>query len=44
MGKRVRVGGIRMYYEEAGSGDRPFVLLHGFSGSQDDFADGYPMP
>lgn len=37
--KRVCVGSIEMGYEEQGVGDRPFVLVHGFTGSRDDFAD-----
>lgn len=39
MPQRVRVGAIEMAYEEHGSGGRPFVLVHGFTGSGDDFAD-----
>jgi pimeloyl-ACP methyl ester carboxylesterase len=35
----VRVGALEVEYEEHGSGDRPFVLVHGLSGSKDDFAD-----
>jgi pimeloyl-ACP methyl ester carboxylesterase len=41
-GKRVRVGGIEMEYEEHGSGDRPFVLVHGFTGSRDDWKEHLP--
>ncbi len=37
--KRVRVGPLEMEYTEAGRGERPFVLVHGFTGSRDDFAD-----
>jgi pimeloyl-ACP methyl ester carboxylesterase len=40
--KRLRVGDIEMAYEEAGSGERPFVLVHGFTGSRDDFSDVLP--
>jgi 2-succinyl-6-hydroxy-2,4-cyclohexadiene-1-carboxylate synthase len=36
---RVRVGEIEIEYEEAGQGGRPFVLVHGFTGSRDDFRD-----
>jgi pimeloyl-ACP methyl ester carboxylesterase len=42
-GRRIRVGSIEMGYEDQGSdqeaGSRPFVLVHGFTGSRDDFAD-----
>ena len=31
-----------MEYAEAGDGGRPFVLVHGFTGSRDDFADVLP--
>jgi pimeloyl-ACP methyl ester carboxylesterase len=41
-GKRVRVGGIEMEYEEHGSGERPFVLVHGFTGSRDDWKEHLP--
>ncbi|MGH0036429.1 MAG: alpha/beta fold hydrolase [Myxococcota bacterium] len=37
--KRARVGSIEMAYEERGAGARPFVLVHGYTGSRDDFAD-----
>jgi len=40
--KRLRVGDIEMAYEEAGSGERPFVLVYGFTGSRDDFSDVLP--
>ncbi len=40
--KRIRVGEIEVEYSEAGSGGRPFVLVHGFTGSRDDFADVLP--
>ncbi len=39
---RVRVGEIEMAYEEQGEGERPFVLVHGFTGSRDDFVDVLP--
>jgi len=35
--RRIAVNGIEMAYEEHGSGTRPFVLLHGFTGSRRDF-------
>jgi 3-oxoadipate enol-lactonase len=38
MTERVTVNGIEIAYEEHGSGTRPFVLLHGFTGSRRDFA------
>ena len=38
MTKRVSVNGIEIAYQEHGSGTRPFVLLHGFTGSRRDFA------
>ena len=34
---RVKVNGIELAYEEAGSGDRAFVLVHGFTGCRGDF-------
>jgi 2-succinyl-6-hydroxy-2,4-cyclohexadiene-1-carboxylate synthase len=42
---RVRVGGadgIEMEYEEHGAGARPFVLVHGFTGSRDDWREMLP--
>lgn len=39
MAKRVTVGALEVEYEEHGIGGRPFVLVHGLSGSKDDFAD-----
>lgn len=41
-GARVRVGEIEMEYEEHGKGDRPFVLVHGFTGSRDDWKEVLP--
>lgn len=35
--KRVRVDGLEMAWEEAGAGDRPFVLVHGFTGDRSDW-------
>lgn len=40
--KRVRIGDIEMAYEEHGAGDRPFVLVHGFTGSRDDWREMLP--
>jgi pimeloyl-ACP methyl ester carboxylesterase len=37
--ERVRIGPLDVAYREHGAGDRPFVLVHGFTGSSDDFAD-----
>jgi pimeloyl-ACP methyl ester carboxylesterase len=39
MARRVVVGSLEVEYDEVGEGERPFVLVHGFSGSRDDFAD-----
>lgn len=36
---RVRVGEIEIEYDTAGQGGRPFVIVHGFTGSRDDFSD-----
>jgi 2-succinyl-6-hydroxy-2,4-cyclohexadiene-1-carboxylate synthase len=41
-GRRLRVGAIEMEYEEHGAGGRPFVLVHGFTGSRDDFREMLP--
>ncbi len=40
--KRVQVGSLDVAYAEAGSGEPPLVLVHGFTGSRDDFADLLP--
>lgn len=40
--KRVSVNGIEMTYDEAGAGQRAFVLVHGFTGYRDDFASQLP--
>jgi pimeloyl-ACP methyl ester carboxylesterase len=40
--KRARAGSIELEYEELGSGARTFVLVHGFTGSRDDFRDQLP--
>jgi pimeloyl-ACP methyl ester carboxylesterase len=34
--------GIRIEYEEAGAGPRPFLLVHGFTGSRDDWREHIP--
>ena len=39
---RTRVGGIEVAYEEHGAGGRPFVLVHGFTGSRDDWREVLP--
>jgi 2-succinyl-6-hydroxy-2,4-cyclohexadiene-1-carboxylate synthase len=36
--QRVHVNGIEIAFEEHGSGTRPLVLLHGFTGTRQDFA------
>jgi pimeloyl-ACP methyl ester carboxylesterase len=37
--KRATVGGLTIAYDDVGTGGRPFVMVHGFTGSRDDFAD-----
>lgn len=37
--RRVRVGDVEIAFAERGRGGRPFVLVHGFTGSRDDFSD-----
>ncbi len=39
MAKCVKVGALQVEYDEVGTGGRPLVLVHGLSGSRDDFAD-----
>jgi len=39
---RVRVGGVELELEEHGAGPRPFVLVHGFTGSRGDFSEMLP--
>ncbi len=39
MAKRVKVGALEVEYDEVGMGERPLVMVHGFMGSRDDFAD-----
>jgi 2-succinyl-6-hydroxy-2,4-cyclohexadiene-1-carboxylate synthase len=40
--RKIALRGIEMELEEAGSGERPFVLVHGFTGSRDDFREHVP--
>jgi pimeloyl-ACP methyl ester carboxylesterase len=40
--KREPVGSIEMAWAEAGRGERAFVLVHGYTGSLDDFVDVLP--
>jgi len=40
--RKIAVRGIEMELEDAGSGERPFVLVHGFTGSRDDFREHVP--
>jgi len=39
---RARLRGIEMAYEERGAGERPLVLVHGFTGSRDDWREMLP--
>lgn len=39
---RAELGDVEIEWERIGSGDRPFVLVHGFTGSRDDWADVLP--
>ena len=39
---RAKLGEVEIEWERTGSGDRPFVLVHGFTGSRDDWADVLP--
>lgn len=36
------VNGVRLAYEDHGAGERPLVLVHGFTGSRDDFREHVP--
>src|SRR6185369_9695111 len=36
------VNGVELAYEDVGRGERPFVLLHGFTGFRDDFREQMP--
>lgn len=40
--RKIALRGIEMEFEDAGAGDRPFVLVHGFTGSRDDFREHVP--
>ncbi|MCG8588872.1 MAG: alpha/beta fold hydrolase [Proteobacteria bacterium] len=40
--KRVQTGEIEVEYTDAGSGERPLVLVHGFTGSRDDWTEVVP--
>jgi len=40
--RKVALRGIEMELEEAGAGERAFVLVHGFTGSRDDFREHVP--
>jgi pimeloyl-ACP methyl ester carboxylesterase len=37
--RHVAVGPLEIEYDDVGRGDRAFVLVHGFTGSRDDWAD-----
>jgi pimeloyl-ACP methyl ester carboxylesterase len=39
---RAELGDVEIEWERFGSGDRPFVLVHGFTGSRDDWSDVLP--
>ena len=39
---RLRVGSVELEVEEHGAGARPFLLVHGFTGSRDDFREMLP--
>jgi pimeloyl-ACP methyl ester carboxylesterase len=40
--EKLRIGDIEMAYEEHGTAGRPFVLVHGFTGSRDDWREMLP--
>jgi pimeloyl-ACP methyl ester carboxylesterase len=40
--KRVRVGELEIEYEDVGFGERPFLLVHGYTGSRCDFREVLP--
>ena len=40
--RRVSVRGIEMEVQDVGRGERPFVLVHGYTGSRDDFREAMP--
>jgi len=37
--KHAKIGALESAYDEVGTGEHPFVMLHGFTGARDDFAD-----
>lgn len=37
--RKIRVGEVEIAYDEVGRGEPPLVLVHGFTGSRDDFRD-----
>ena len=39
---RVAINGVELTYEDSGRGERPFVLVHGFTGFRDDFREQLP--
>jgi len=40
--RKIALRGIEMELDDAGAGDRAFVLVHGFTGSRDDFREHVP--
>jgi len=40
--RHVTLGDVTLAWEQHGAGERPLVLVHGFTGSRDDFADVVP--
>ena len=45
MGKASKIqldSGLELEYEDWGAGSRPFVLVHGFTGSRDDWREHLP--
>jgi len=40
--RRLAAGDVHVVWDEAGEGGRPFVLVHGFTGSRKDFAPSLP--
>lgn len=40
--RRVELPGVTLAYDDHGAGERALVLVHGFTGSRDDFADVVP--
>jgi pimeloyl-ACP methyl ester carboxylesterase len=39
---RIAINGVELVYEDHGRGERPFVLVHGFTGFRDDFREQLP--